>query len=104
MFPENFLEVSGFALLPPGLSAAAAPLAQGMARVFRRAEIPASWPGRELCEDSGNPGLALRLSASLFERTRFQAISIDRGARVVAAWPARPMTCSSARTMSRLIC
>ncbi len=79
---------SGFALLPPGLAAAAAPLAQGMARVFRRAEIPADWPGREQCEDSGNPGLALRLSASLFELERFQAIPIDRVSRVVAAFTA----------------
>jgi hypothetical protein len=79
---------SGFALLPPGLAASAAPLAQGMAKVFRRAEIPATWPGRELCEDSGNPGLALRLSASLFELARFQAIPLDRIARVVAAFTA----------------
>ncbi len=79
---------SGFALLPHGLAAAAAPLARGMARVFRRAEIPAGWPGRELCEDTGNPGLALRLSASLFELERFQAIPLDRVSRVVAAFTA----------------
>ena len=77
---------SGFALLPAGLAASAAPLAQGMAQVFRRAEIPATWPGSELCEDTGNPGLALRLSASLFELERFQALPLERVARVVAAF------------------
>jgi hypothetical protein len=77
---------SGFALLPPGTAARAAPLAAGMARIFRRAEVPAAWPGREVCEDSGNPGLALRLSASLFELTRFQQLSLARVSRVVDAF------------------
>lgn len=79
---------SGFALLPPGLAASAAPIANGMARVFRRAEIPADWPGRDLCEDTGNPGLALRLSAALFELTRFQALPFERVSQVVAAFTA----------------
>jgi len=77
---------SGFALLPPGLASSAAPLAHGMARIFRRAEVPAAWPGREVCEDTGNPGLALRLHASLFELTRFQALPFDRVAQVVTAF------------------
>jgi len=77
---------SGFALLPTGLAGRAAPLAHGMANIFRRAEIPAGWPGREQCENTGNPGLALRLSASLFELERFQALPIARVARVVAAF------------------
>lgn len=75
---------SGFALLPPGIAERAAPVADGMAGVFRRAELPASWPGREVCEDSGNAGLALRLAASLYELERFQRLSIERVARVVA--------------------
>lgn len=79
---------SGFALLPPGLGASAAPLAHGLAQVFRRAEVPDSWPGREICDDTGNPGLALRLSASLFELARFQALPFERVARVVAAFTA----------------
>jgi len=79
---------SGFALLPPGLAASAAPMAAGMAQVFRRAEVPASWPGREICEDTGNPGLALRLSASLFELERFQALPLERVTRVVSAFTA----------------
>ena len=75
---------SGFALLPSGLAERAAPVAAGMASVFRRAELPVGWPGREVCEDSGNPGLALRLAASLFELERFQQLSIARVARIVA--------------------
>ena len=79
---------SGFALLPSGLAALAAPIAPGMADIFRRAEIPASWPGREICDDSGNPGLALRLAASLFELQRFQALGLERVERVVSAFTA----------------
>lgn len=75
---------SGFALLPAGLSAGSAPVPVGMASVFRRAELPAAWPGRDCLEDSGNPGLALRLAASLFELERFQRLEIGRVARVVA--------------------
>lgn len=77
---------SGFALLPAGMVGAAAPLAAGMATVFRRAEVPAGWAGAEALPDSGNAGLALRLSASLFELERFQKLSIDRVTRVVSAF------------------
>lgn len=77
---------SGFALIPPGLAQTSAPLAEGMANVFRRAEVPASWRGREICKDTGNPGLALRLSASLFELTRFQDLGSERAARVINAF------------------
>ncbi len=77
---------SGFALLPSGIVSRAAPLAHGMRQVFRRAEIPSGWPGREICKDSGNPGLALRLSASLFELERFQALPLERVVRVVRAF------------------
>ncbi len=75
---------SGFALLPAGLAERAAPVAAGMASVFRRAELPAAWPGREVCVDSGNAGLALRLAASLFELDRFQRLAIERVGRIVA--------------------
>jgi hypothetical protein len=79
---------SGFALLPDGLVGAAAPLAKGMATIFRRAEIPAEWAGREHFGDDGNAGLALRLSASLFELERFQSLPFERVERVVTAFNA----------------
>ena len=79
---------SGFALLPPGMAAAAAPMAPGMAQVFRRAEVPDGWPGRDVLDDSGNAGLALRIAASLFELRRFQQLGFERVARVVAAFTA----------------
>jgi len=79
---------SGFALIPPGIAGRAAPLASGVANIFRRAEIPQCWPGRDICPDTGNPGLALRLSASLFELVRFQALGLERASRVVRAFTA----------------
>jgi hypothetical protein len=77
---------SGFALLPAGMAGTAAPLAAGMATVFRRAEVPAGWAGAQALPESGNAGLALRLSASLFELERFQKLSIARVTRVVSAF------------------
>lgn len=77
---------SGFALLPSGMVASTAPLAAGMESVFRRAEVPVGWAGADALPDSGNAGLALRLSASLFELERFQQLSIERVTRVVSAF------------------
>lgn len=77
---------SGFALLPQGMAASAAPLAAGMATIFRQAEVPAGWAGRELLPVDGNAGLALRLSASLFELERFQTLPLERVTRVVRAF------------------
>lgn len=77
---------SGFALLPSGMVASTAPLAAGMASVFRRAEVPVGWAGADALPDSGNAGLALRLSASLFELELFQQLSIERVTRVVSAF------------------
>jgi hypothetical protein len=77
---------SGFALLPDGMAAAAEPLPAGAAKIFRRAEIPAAWAGRDVLDDSGNAGLALRLAASLFELERFQKLSIPEVARAVSAF------------------
>jgi hypothetical protein len=77
---------SGFALLPSRLVQAAAPLASGIRFIFRRAEIPAQWAGREILIDEGNAGLALRLAASLFELERFQKLSIAQVSRVVTAF------------------
>ncbi len=77
---------SGFALLPRQTVLQAAPIAAGMATVFRQAEVPVAWPGRELLDDGGNPGLALRLAASLFELERFQRLSTERVARIISAF------------------
>jgi hypothetical protein len=77
---------SGFALLPTGIVQSAAPLASGMAHIFRRSEIPAGWAGREILTEEGNAGLALRLAASLFELERFQKLSLASVSRVVTAF------------------
>ena len=79
---------SGFALLPAGVASAAAPMASGMAHIFRRAEVPDGWAGRETLNDTGNAGLALRLAASLFELERFQKLGLADVTRVVTAFSA----------------
>ncbi len=77
---------SGFALLPAGIVRVAAPIASGMANIFRRAEVPEDWAGRDVMDSDGNAGLALRLAASLFELERFQKLSLSDIARVVAVF------------------
>ena len=79
---------SGFALVPPALAARAPQLPEGLRSVFRRAEWPAGWPGAEVLEDSANPGLLLRLEASVFELERFQQLSLARVTRVILAFHA----------------
>lgn len=79
---------SGFALLPAGTVGAAAPLATGMATIFRRAEVPEQWAGCDILKSEGNAGLALRLAASLFELDRFQKLSLADVTRVVTAFSA----------------
>lgn len=77
---------NGWALVPRALAAGAASLPPGFARVFRRAEWPAAWPGAEALEDSANAALALRLEAALFEIERFQAIPMARVETMIAAF------------------
>lgn len=77
---------SGFALLPDGMAASAAPLPAGAAKIFRRAEIPLDWAGRDVLTDGGNAGLALRLAASLFELERFQKIPLNEVGRLVGSF------------------
>jgi hypothetical protein len=77
---------SGFALVPPSFRARAEPLADGLATIFRRAEWPEGWPGAERLEDGANPGLLLRLEASIFELERFQRLSVDEVTRVILAF------------------
>lgn len=77
---------NGWALVPPALAARSAPLPEGFAQIFRRAEWPAGWPGADSLEDSANAALALRLEAALFEIERFQAIPMARIEAMIAAF------------------
>ena len=77
---------SGFALVPRALALRAPARASGLATIFRRAEWPAGWPGAERLPDTANPGLFLRLGASLFELERFQSLPLDRVTRVILAF------------------
>ena len=77
---------NGWALLPAALAEGAAPLPEGFASIFRRAEWPAGWPGSESLEDSANESLALRLEAALFEIERFQTIPMARVEAMLAAF------------------
>ena len=79
---------SGFAFIPPGVARKPAPLAEGLATIFRRGEWPHGWPGAELLPDSGNLGLLLRLEASIFELERFQRLSSEAVERVILAFHA----------------
>lgn len=77
---------SGFALVPARFRRESAPLASGLATIFRRAEWPAGWPGCEILEAGANPGLLLRLEASIFELERFQRLSLESVTRVILAF------------------
>ncbi|MCR2833704.1 hypothetical protein NSO95_07075 [Qipengyuania sp. RS5-5] len=79
---------SGFALVPPQWKARAGNVPSGLARIFRRAEWPADWPGVACLPETGNPGLQLRLEASLFELERFAALPVERAESVIAAFGA----------------
>jgi hypothetical protein len=79
---------SGFALVPPAPAEAAAPLPEGFATLFRRAEWPAGWPGAGALPDGVNLGLLLRLEASIFELERFQALDPQAVERVIRAFHA----------------
>lgn len=74
---------SGFALVPRRFRREAQPLASGLATLFRRGEWPAGWPGAEGLPATANPGLLLRLEASIFELERFQRLSLDAVTRVI---------------------
>jgi hypothetical protein len=74
---------SGFALVPQAIAARIAPLGEGMATIFRRAELPSGWAGSDRLPDGGNAGLAVRLEAALFELERFQALAFSDVARII---------------------
>ena len=77
---------SGFALVPPAFRRNAPPLPKGLATIFRRSEWPFGWPGAEALENSANPGLLLRLEASIFELERFQGLPGETAERVILAF------------------
>ncbi|HEY0043685.1 MAG TPA: hypothetical protein VGB62_03960 [Allosphingosinicella sp.] len=77
---------SGFALVPAAYRAAAEPLAAGLSTIFRRAEWPEGWPGAEALHDTANPGLLLRLEASIFELERFQRLTLEEVTRVILSF------------------
>ena len=72
--------------MPGDVIARAVPLPHGFTGLFRRAEWGADWPGSEQLADTGNPGLALRLEASVFELERFNALRFDAIERVILAF------------------
>jgi hypothetical protein len=74
---------SGFALVPRRFREESAPLASGLATLFRRGEWPGGWPGAGALEDGANPGLLLRLEASIFELERFQRLAIEDVTRTI---------------------
>lgn len=74
---------SGFALAPRRFREEARPLADGFATLFRRGEWPEGWPGVQALEDGANPGLLLRLEASIFELERFQRLAIEEVTRII---------------------
>ncbi|HEX8449744.1 MAG TPA: hypothetical protein VF652_09155, partial [Allosphingosinicella sp.] len=74
---------SGFALIPRLFRERSRPLARGLATIFRRGEWPEGWPGGEALEDGANPGLLLRLEASIFELERFQRLSLGEVTRII---------------------
>ncbi|QUL38610.1 hypothetical protein [Erythrobacter sp. JK5] len=77
---------NGWALLPPGMVESAHALPEGFATIFRRAEFPREWAGVERLPDSGNPSLALRLEAAIFELERFQHIPMSEVEAMIAAF------------------
>lgn len=77
---------SGFALVPRSFRGRSAPLARGLATIFRRGEWPEAWPGAEALEDGSNPGLLLRLEASIFELERFQRLAVDEVTRIILSF------------------
>lgn len=94
---------SGFALVPAKLAARAPRLPAGFETIFRRAEWPAGWPGTEALPDSENPGLRLRLEASVFELERFQRLSLERVTRVILAFHAAVRTAMVERLGGRRV-
>ncbi|MBT8388938.1 MAG: hypothetical protein KJP13_04745 [Altererythrobacter sp.] len=74
---------NGWALVPKAMVEKAATLPAGMSKIFRRAEFPKGWAGRDALEDSENSGLALRYDGAIFELERFQQLPVERVAALL---------------------
>ncbi|MDM7958096.1 hypothetical protein [Blastomonas sp.] len=83
---------SGFALVPQKVFARIAPVGDGMATIFRRAELPAHWEGADQLPDDGNAGLTVRLESALFELERFQALADSDIARIIELFRVASLT------------
>jgi selenocysteine lyase/cysteine desulfurase len=77
---------NGFALVPSDMASGALTLPQGLAQIFRRAEWPEGWAGREGLADENNPGLWLRLESAVFELERFQRLTRAQIERIITAF------------------
>ncbi len=77
---------NGFALVPASARTGVKPLPAGFATLSARPEWPRDWPGREHLPDIANPGLALRLAASLFEMERYLTLPKADVLRVIGAF------------------
>lgn len=91
---------SGFALVPDAVMRRAAPLSPGFAKLARRAEWPAAWPGRDILADEANAGLMLRLAGTMFEIDRFLALPADRVAEIVSDFEAAVDVAAHANAMA----
>lgn len=94
---------SGFALVPAAVARRAPALPEGFTTIFRRAEWPAGWPGADKLPATANPGLRLRLEASVFELERFQRLSLERVTRVILAFHAAVRTAMVERLGGRRV-
>ncbi|WP_324827283.1 hypothetical protein [Qipengyuania zhejiangensis] len=83
----------GMALVPSQMAQRAQVLPAGFTGIFRRAEWPLGWPGRDELADTANPGLALRLEAAIHELERFRALERKDVERVIAAFQRQLKTC-----------
>jgi hypothetical protein len=66
---------SGMALVPETTAAASAGLLPGFEQIFNRAEWPDSWSNVDRLPVGSNPGLLLRLEASIYELELFQRLT-----------------------------
>ncbi|MDY7097979.1 MAG: hypothetical protein SXU28_07565 [Pseudomonadota bacterium] len=77
---------NGWAIVPAHISGKAHCLPDGFATIFRSAEWPDCWPGRNALPSTSNLSLALRLEAAIFELERFQQIEMQKLTAMIDAF------------------